>query len=96
MEFGKDWRGAFIRGDNAFGYAMSLRRILETGQVDKISRITLESLLELLSATVQDRNDVPIQIMKPFEDCFVERKGAWPINLDEQRDDVIRPPPVQQ
>lgn len=29
MQFGNDWPGVFIRGDNAIGYAMILHRIIE-------------------------------------------------------------------
>lgn len=28
MQFGDDWPGVFIRGDNAFGYAVSLATLL--------------------------------------------------------------------
>jgi hypothetical protein len=29
MQFGGDWPGVFIRGDNALGYALALRRAIE-------------------------------------------------------------------
>jgi hypothetical protein len=29
IQFGNDWPGVFIRGDNAAAYAMDLRRMLE-------------------------------------------------------------------
>jgi hypothetical protein len=30
MQFGDDWPGIFIRGDNALHYAMVLRQVIET------------------------------------------------------------------
>jgi hypothetical protein len=35
MSFGDDWPGVFIRGDNAYGYAMTLRRILERAELSE-------------------------------------------------------------
>jgi hypothetical protein len=64
MQFGDDWPGIFVRGDNAMGYAMALDRVLR-GQDDPISRIQVQSLINLfLSGQVKyevSANPAPIQ-----------------------------------
>ena len=51
MEFGDDWPGVFIRGDNCMGYALSLREILR-GAGGPIERIAVNSLLDLLLSAI--------------------------------------------
>jgi hypothetical protein len=48
VQFGKDWPGTFIRGDDSAYYAMLLNQLLETGEVDLISKIQLRGLVEEL------------------------------------------------
>lgn len=48
VQFGDDWPGTFIRGDNAGYYALLLNQLLETGEVDLISKIQLRSLVDAL------------------------------------------------
>ncbi len=54
MEFDQDWPGIFIRGDNAFAYAMYLRAVLEADGsqpgIDYIARANVEALIELLES----------------------------------------------
>ena len=54
MEFSQDWPGVFIRGDNAFAYAMYLRALLETDGsnpgIDYIARAQVQGLIELLES----------------------------------------------
>ena len=54
MQFGDDWPGVFIRGDNAFGYRMNLDtaiRVLETHPsfADPFAIIGLKNLAQLLT-----------------------------------------------
>ena len=51
IQFGDDWVGLFIRGDNCAGYVWDLQMILEDEKVNPIIRIRLESLLDLLKGT---------------------------------------------
>ncbi len=51
IQFGDDWRGLFIRGDNCLGYALDLEEILKEENTDPIIKIRLQSLLELLKST---------------------------------------------
>ena len=53
MQFGDDWPGVFIRGDNALFFAMAVRRVAET--IDKsgslwMDRAVLEGLADTLSS----------------------------------------------
>lgn len=49
IQFGDDWPGVFIRGDNALGYALALRGILD-GPEDAFTRVKLRGLLRALTA----------------------------------------------
>lgn len=48
--FGEDWPGVFIRGDNAMGYAISLRKLLsaDLGDALYLDRAVLKGLLSTL------------------------------------------------
>jgi hypothetical protein len=53
MQFGGDWPGVFIRGDNALGYALALRRAVERlAEVDgpSVDVARLADLVELLGS----------------------------------------------
>lgn len=49
IQFGDDWPGVFIRGDNAFALAMSLQAVLG-GRKDVFSEASVRGLLELLQS----------------------------------------------
>jgi hypothetical protein len=53
MQFGDDWPGVFIRGDDALGYALAVRRAVETlVEVDSssVDLARLANLVELLGS----------------------------------------------
>ena len=53
MSFGDDWPGVFIRGDNAFAFALALRSVLANAKSDRIDWLSLgvlQSLAELLES----------------------------------------------
>lgn len=50
VQFGDDWPGVFIRGDNAFGYAMALDAVLN-GHDDPIAKVMVEGLIGLLRSS---------------------------------------------
>ena len=50
LQIGDDWPGVFIRGDNAFYYAMNLRNALDKKD-DAFTEIVLESLYRLLASS---------------------------------------------
>lgn len=79
MQFGDDWPGVFIRGDNAGPYGMYLASLLEdlekNGEADKygFNILMLSGLAKLLSGS-----HVAIaepQMLKPFDDCEVDAKN---------------------
>lgn len=56
LQFGDDWPGVFIRGDNAFGYRMALQAVL-SGRADPITRRMASGLLAVLeSCDARDRD----------------------------------------
>jgi hypothetical protein len=73
MQFGSDWKGVFIRGDSAFGYAQYLKAILPhvsfTG--DFVYKQYLQGLIELLEDCNQFKGSIP-QELKPFEECTID------------------------
>lgn len=67
MQFGDDWPGVFIRGDNAMFYATVIERALETA--DPFCRIYLQSLYDVLvSCRVPTQSEV--QMLKAFPIVF--------------------------
>lgn len=51
VQFGDDWPGIFIRGDNAFGYAMALQEAMEIIP-DGFKKMQLRSLCGLLGEAI--------------------------------------------
>jgi hypothetical protein len=52
LQFGDDWPGLFIRGDNAAYYAMVLRYHLDGGRDDIFGKMALERLYKDLSGCI--------------------------------------------
>jgi hypothetical protein len=53
MQFGDDWPGVFIRGDDAIGYALALRRAIERlveADSPSVDVARLADLVELLGS----------------------------------------------
>lgn len=73
MKFGDDWRGLFIRGDDAFNFAGQLRRVLELGNVPAIAAHVLRGLLDLLESSDERKAAEGVQKMKAFTECRVTR-----------------------
>lgn len=54
VQFGDDWPGAFIRGDNAMYYAMTLREILDDPEIAKHFRpIDQQAVLRGLAGVLE-------------------------------------------
>lgn len=51
MQFGDDWPGVFIRGDNAAHYMLTLRQALSAPDLHPLTRMTLEGLCGLLAGS---------------------------------------------
>lgn len=52
VQFGEDWPGVFIRGDNAGYYAMVLKDILARIPLDFFDKTALKSLQQILVEAV--------------------------------------------
>ncbi|QSR18424.1 hypothetical protein [Novosphingobium sp. KA1] len=50
VQIGDDWPGVFIRGDNAFAYAMALQSVLD-GRKDVFAEASVRGLLNLLQSS---------------------------------------------
>jgi len=66
MRFAGDWRGVFIRGDNATAYAIYLRMF---GSTQPQHQAMFEGLIKLLESSDERNKDVKTQEMKPFTEC---------------------------
>lgn len=50
VQFGDDWPGVFIRGDNALTFAISVRNVLDRHDVDGYTRAILRGLISDLES----------------------------------------------
>lgn len=73
MKFSKDWRGVFIRGDDAFAFVYQLQRALEGDKLPTHLVLGLERLLDLLNSSDERHPSPDVQQMKPFEECIPKR-----------------------
>ncbi len=68
MQFGDDWPGVFIRGDNAAAHAMLLRRVIDGEQVHPLEVAHLRSLLRALQhSNVLD--PMAKAKLRPYAEC---------------------------
>ena len=69
IRFGNDWRGLFLRGDEAMAYALLLRTVLERPVFESFfEKPVLTGLLETLES-VHEASKIQAQDLKPFEEC---------------------------
>lgn len=75
MQFGDDWPGVFIRGDNALYYAMQLETALNAPELlskdggDAILYTALESLANLLANANAFAGLQDVQLMKEYKNA---------------------------
>lgn len=55
IQFGNDWVGLFLRGDDCAGYSGSFEMILRDPYLNPLARIHLRELLTLLQNTKESR-----------------------------------------
>ncbi len=71
MQFGDDWCGVFIRGDNAYYYATALNKMLQVLTVDQKEYVllvnTVKDMIELLKSC-NHVDSVPHR-MKDFDEA---------------------------
>ena len=76
MQFGNDWPGIFIRGDNAFYYAFILEKLIEScdnKDENYINLLQIKGLVDDLKSCMDSNNKSnAIQLMKSFDDCRVK------------------------
>lgn len=72
MQFGEDWPGVFIRGDNSLGFAMSLISFIEAvekgKQPNSLEINTCKKLVDILRSAAVGREDTreDIQYLEDF------------------------------
>jgi hypothetical protein len=75
MQFDDDWRGIFIRGDDAFGYITMLKILQDQLPEDKKDMFILigglDGLIDLLASSNHHQNTDGVQMMKKFADCRI-------------------------
>jgi hypothetical protein len=84
MQFGPDWPGVFLRGDNACWIALNLvdlkgiidqvisgkLTIADLKQAMATSGTALNQIISELSDAQAERPGTVVQYMKPFDQCF--------------------------
>lgn len=72
IQFGEDWPGYFIRGDNAGYLAMVLKEVLDrTESEDNIlENIPLRGLVQGLQSSNVSSGE-PVQELRPFDQCLM-------------------------
>ena len=73
MQFGDDWPGLFIRGDDAAYYAIHLQIVIDyIGYIDndelQLAQIVLKGFMNKLQSSKVPVKDV--QILKTFNECI--------------------------
>jgi hypothetical protein len=48
IQFDDDWPGVFLRGDNAIGFGLHLRAVLDSTEIEPIGKAVLEGLYDTL------------------------------------------------
>lgn len=71
VQFGDDWPGIFIRGDNAFGYAMELQSAMAK-MPECLEKMQMKWLCELLGGAVVNPIKPPEKIKVPTIDGETE------------------------
>lgn len=84
MKFGDDWRGVFIRGDNALNYWMTLIGVVRCAQAGEPIRTIQLSLLEDLANLLYSASQIQLpeapeitkecQQMKPWEEAVASQQ----------------------
>ena len=90
MQFGDDWPGIFIRGDNAKMFELSLAivlalvtRLLSDGTLPIEERVAVSAvrglydLLRQADKFARGNENVYIQYLKAFEQCWVKEMKQW-------------------
>lgn len=68
IQFGNDWPGVFLRGDNALFYAMALKKMLEA-QTERLPLdvdIALRSLHSYMASAVVGPGNEYLDLKEPF------------------------------
>lgn len=77
MQFGSDWPGVFMRGDDALfqaAFLEELTRKIENGEeVHQFDLLRLQQLTNSLQACGY-RKDMTVQKMRHIEECFIEQQ----------------------
>jgi len=72
VQFGDDWPGVFIRGDNAHHYALIIERLLQAigqGFQESIDRTVLQDLAQMLRGSSINSSAAKVQL-RPFGECI--------------------------
>lgn len=77
IQFGDDWPGIFIRGDNAAGYGMALENLLSMygdsiSERSPILAAQLQGLRDELLGSHQYGPEKPL-LLKDINDCLLEK-----------------------
>jgi hypothetical protein len=73
VQFDDDWRGIFIRGDNAMQFYTALEMLMDNPEAARDNPFSvvapLQGLLQLLRSSNHHFEDADCQMLKKFEEC---------------------------
>lgn len=68
MQFGDDWPGLFVRGDNAFGYMLALKTVVDGQDYTGFYKLQLRGFIQMLESSDARTGGAP-QMMRPFDEA---------------------------
>ena len=73
VQFGDDWSGIFIRGDNVAGYYLPLTilktKITEGKEIDNFDMVVIDNLINLFGKVHEDVN---VLKLKDIKECVID------------------------
>jgi hypothetical protein len=71
MQFGDDWSGVFLRGDNAAGFGMHLQTVIDQSTASPITKAVVQGLLSTLQGSDErgHTEETPVQKLAPWHRC---------------------------
>lgn len=69
VQFGDDWPGVFIRGDDCHNFLLHLGTALETPGLDELTVLVLKGLESTLASSNVHASPSNVQHLLPYKDC---------------------------
>lgn len=77
MRFGSDWRGIFIRGDDAISFLARIQHLINDVKQKNIYAQNLENIVDLLERALENEEDPDLIELRDFEFSLPEKHRAF-------------------